>query len=155
MARFEAQVWVSGELPYQVEVNAANVFAAKKQIIRREGVKEHEVNRIFEIQEESSSSSSSGSSFSASDVEGSWALIGLVCAIGIAWWLLPWVLLGGAGFGSYKLAKNHVSGKNASLILAAIVSTSSIVGFASGTAIKAEYNSQNGIEEVQTVNETN
>ena len=155
MARFEAQVWVSGELPYQVEVNAPNVFAAKKQIVRREGVKEHEVNRIFEIQEESSSSSSSGSSFSASDVEGSWALIGLVCAIGIAWWLLPWVLLGGAGFGSYKLAKNRVSGKNASLILAAIVSTSSIVGFASGTAIKAEYNSQNGIEEVQTIDETN
>ena len=156
MARFEAQVWVSGEHPYQVEVNAPNVFAAKKQIVRREGVKEHEVNRIFEIQEESSSSSSSsGSSFSASDVEGSWALIGLVCAIGIAWWLLPWVLLGGAGFGSYKLAKNRVSGKNASLILAAIVSTSSIVGFASGTAIKAEYNSQNGIEEVQTIDETN
>ena len=155
MARFEAQVWVSGELPYQVEVNAPNVFAAKKQIVRREGVKEHEVNRIFEIQEESSSSSSSGSSFSASDVEGSWALIGLVCAIGIAWWLLPWVLLGGAGFGSYKLAKNRVSGKNASLILAAIVSTSSIVGFASGTAIKAEYNSQSEVEEVKSLNETN
>ena len=61
MARFEAQVWVSGQHPYQTEVNAANVFAAKTQIARREGVKEHEVNRIFEIDNSSSSSSSSSS----------------------------------------------------------------------------------------------
>ena len=92
---------------------------------------------------------------SSGDIDGSWALIGLVCAIGIAWWLLPWVLLGGAGFGSYKLAKNRVNGKNASLILAAIVTASSVVGFASGTAIKAEYNSQSEVEEVKSLNETN
>ena len=59
MPRFEAQVWVSGEHPYQVETNAANVFAAKEIIARREGVEEHEVQRVFLINEESSSSSSS------------------------------------------------------------------------------------------------
>ena len=48
MPRFEAQVWVSGEHPYQVETNAANVFAAKEIIARREGVKEHEVQRVFQ-----------------------------------------------------------------------------------------------------------
>jgi hypothetical protein len=62
MARFEAQVWVSGELPYQAEINAANVFQARKNIARREGVDEKYVNRVFEIREQSSSSSSSSSS---------------------------------------------------------------------------------------------
>ena len=60
MPRFEAQVWVSGEHPYQVETNAANVFAAKEIIARREGVEEHEVQRVFQINEDSSSSSDSG-----------------------------------------------------------------------------------------------
>lgn len=62
MPRFEAQIWVSGELPYQVETNAANVFAAKEILARREGVEEHEVQRVFQINEKSSSSSNSDSS---------------------------------------------------------------------------------------------
>jgi hypothetical protein len=61
MPRFEAQIWVSGEHPYQVETNAANVFAAKEILARREGVEEHEVQRVFQINEESSSSSNSDS----------------------------------------------------------------------------------------------
>lgn len=70
MPRFEAQVWVSGEHPYQVETNAANVFAAKEIIARREGVEEHEVQRVFQINEESSSSSSSDSSGGDYDLGG-------------------------------------------------------------------------------------
>ena len=58
MARYEAQVWVSGEHPYQCEINAANIFAARKNIARRVGVKEHEVNRIFEMHDDDTSSSS-------------------------------------------------------------------------------------------------
>lgn len=84
MARYEAQVWVNGELPYQVEVNAPNYFAAKKQIIRREGVKENEVNRIFEVRGGNSSSSSSSSSSGG----GAGAIVGL----GIL--LLPLVIIG-------------------------------------------------------------
>lgn len=67
MPRFEAQIWVSGELPYQVETNAANIFAAKEIIARREGVEEHEVQRVFLINEERSSSSSS---FNSQDGDG-------------------------------------------------------------------------------------
>ena len=150
MARFEAQVWVSGEIPYQVEVNAANVFAAKKQIVRREGVKEHEVNRIFEIQEESSSSSSSSSS--SGNSEGNLALIGGICAIAAAWWLLPWIASGAAGYGAYRVSKGRVS----SAILAGIIAATSITGFVTGKAIKGEFNTETAnTEQVQTVDETN
>ena len=69
MPRFEAQVWVSGEHPYQVETNAANVFAAKEIIARREGVEEHEVQRVFQINEDSSSSSDSGEYSSGGDFD--------------------------------------------------------------------------------------
>ena len=69
MPRFEAQVWVSGEHPYQVETNAANVFAAKEIIARREGVEEHEVQRVFQINEDSSSSSDSGEYSSGGDYD--------------------------------------------------------------------------------------
>ena len=151
MARFEAQVWVSGELPYQVEVNAPNIFAAKKQIVRREGVKEHEVQRVFEIQEESSSSSSSSSS-SGGDSEGSIALVGGICALAAAWWLLPWIASGAAGYGAYKVAKGRVS----SAVLAGIIAATGITGFVTGKAIKGEFNTETAnTEQVQTVDETN
>ena len=52
MPRFEAQIWVDGELPYQTETNAANVFAAKNIIARREGVEEHQVQRVFQIDDD-------------------------------------------------------------------------------------------------------
>lgn len=136
MPRFEARVWVSGELPYQVEVNAPNIFDAKKQIVRREGVKEHEVQRIFLIREESSSSSSSSSS-SGGDSEGSIALVGGICALAAAWWLLPWVLAGGAGFAAYKVTKGRVT----SAALAGIVAASGIGGFIGGKSFKGEFNS--------------
>ena len=148
-----SDTWTAKVLPegggwINVETQANTYEQARDILCSQYGLRDN-INQISNLQRQGAGWSNPG------DVDGSWALIGLVCAIGIAWWLLPWVLLGGAGFGSYKLAKNRVSGKNASLILAAIVSTSSIVGFASGTAIKAEYNSQNEIEQVQTVDETN
>ena len=81
MARYEAQVWVSGDHPYQCEINAANIFAARKNIARREGVEEHEVNRIFEVRDDDTSSSSSSSS-SSMDIGGSAAILGILLAIG-------------------------------------------------------------------------
>ena len=89
MARYEAQVWVSGEHPYQCEINAANIFAARKNIARREGVEEHEVNRIFEMRDDDTSSSSSSSS-SSMDIGGSAAILGILFAIGaiVAYWYI-------------------------------------------------------------------
>ena len=89
MARYEAQVWVSGEHPYQCEINAANIFAARKNIARREGVEEHEVNRIFEMRDDDTSSSSSSSS-SSMDIGGSAAILGILLAIGtiVAYWYI-------------------------------------------------------------------
>ena len=80
MARFEAQVWVSGQHPYQAEINAANVFQAKKNIARREGVDEKYVNRVFQVKEQTSSSSSSSSSLfsSGESSSGGWLIGGLV-----------------------------------------------------------------------------
>ena len=87
MARFEAQVWVSGELPYQAEINASNVFQARKNIARREGVDEKYVNRVFEIREQSSSSSSSSFSSGESSTGGA-LLVGGLLLIGaiVTWW---------------------------------------------------------------------
>jgi hypothetical protein len=89
MARFEAQVWVSGQHPYQAEINAANVFQARKNIARREGVEEKYVNRVFQVQEQKSSSSSSSSSLfsSGESSSGGWLVGGLVL-IGaiVTWW---------------------------------------------------------------------
>ena len=77
MARFEAQVWVSGELPYQAEIDAANVFQARKNIARREGVDEKYVNRVFQVQEQKSFSSSLFSS-GESSAGGAWLVGGLL-----------------------------------------------------------------------------
>ena len=150
-----SDTWTAKVLPngggwINVETQANTYEQARDILCSQYGLSDN-VNQISNLQRQGAGCGNP----SSGDIDGSWALIGLVCAIGIAWWLLPWVLLGGAGFGSYKLAKNRVSGKNASLILAAIVTTSSVVGFASGTAIKAEYNSQSEVEEVKSLNETN
>ena len=90
MARFEAQVWVSGELPYQAEINAANVFQARKNIARREGVEEKYVNRVFQVQEQTSSSSSSSSLFNSGDTGGMvWLLgIGFVFYLLVTYWYI-------------------------------------------------------------------
>ena len=86
MARYEAQVWVSGEHPYQCEINAANIFDARKNIARREGVQEHEVNRIFEMRDDTNSSQSSSSSWSSSGTDMG-GMLGL-CAVLFVLWLI-------------------------------------------------------------------
>ena len=90
MAIFEAQVWVSGELPYQAEINASNVFQARKNIARREGVEEKYVNRVFQVQEQTSSSSSSSSLFSSGESSSGGWLIGGLVLIGaiVTWWYI-------------------------------------------------------------------
>ena len=89
MARFEAQVWVSGQHPYQAEINAANVFQARKNIARREGVEKKYVNRVFEVQEQKSPSSPSPS-FSSGDTGGMvWLLgIGFVLYLLVTYWYI-------------------------------------------------------------------
>ena len=111
MARFTAQVWVSGDHPYDTEINAANVFQAKRNIARREGVQEHEVNRVFEIRDDDSDSDNNGggSESSWSDIGGGFVLIGGLLAIGLIITLLPYIIAFGAiglvCWGVYKLVK--------------------------------------------------
>ena len=98
MPRFTAQVWVSGDHPYDAEINAQNVFQARKNIARREGVSESDVNRVFLVEEDSHHSSSNSSSFDGVNIGSMGAFA--VAAIGL--WLLieftPWILM--FGFGS-------------------------------------------------------
>ena len=146
MPRFTAQVWVSGDHPYDCEINAANVFQAKKNIARREGVDESDVNRIFLVNDDDDNSSKS-SSFSGDDSDGMVALAGGVCALAVAWWLLPWIVSVALIYGTYKVSKDHVN----SAALAAIVAVSGIGGFAGGKAIKGEFDAPTPapIEEVR------
>jgi hypothetical protein len=89
MARFEAQVWVSGELPYQAEINASNVFQARKNIARREGVDEKYVNRVFEVHEQTSSSSSPSFSSGGSSTGGALFIAGLlILGLIITYWYI-------------------------------------------------------------------
>ena len=96
MASFTAQVWASGDHPYDTEVNAPNIFQAKRQIARREGVEEHEVNRVFEIRDNDTSSSSSNNS--NTDVGGLLALGAVLFVIWLVveyWYIvLPVAVIG-------------------------------------------------------------
>lgn len=132
----------------------ANTYSQARDILCSQYGLSDDVNQIANLQRQGLGwgnpvSSSSGSS------DGSWALIGLVCAIGIAWWLLPWIAAGGAGFGAYKIAKDRIKHKHAYFILSGIVALSMTGGMLAGKAIKAEYNSQSEVEEVKSLNETN
>ena len=89
MALFEAQVWVSGEYPYQAEINAANVFQARKNIARREGVDEKYVNRVVQVQEQTSSSSSPSFSSGGSSTSGALLIAGLlILGLIITYWYI-------------------------------------------------------------------
>jgi hypothetical protein len=89
MALFEAQVWVSGELPYQAEINASNVFQARKNIARREGVAEKYVNRVVQVQEQTSSSSSPSFSSGGSSTGGALLIAGLlILGLIITYWYI-------------------------------------------------------------------
>lgn len=95
MPRFEAQIWLPNEHPYQVETSAANIFAAKQIIARREGVDEKYVNRLFTIEEDNydtSSTSSQNSSGSEISLSG---ILALLIFFGGAWILVnywPYVI---------------------------------------------------------------
>ena len=95
MPRFTAQVWVSGDHPYDAEINAQNVFQARKNIARREGVSENDVNRVFLVEEDDHhQSSSSGGDI---DIGG----VGAIAGLAVVLWLLieftPWILMFGLG----------------------------------------------------------
>ena len=97
MPRFTAQVWVSGDHPYDCEINAANVFQAKKNIARREGVNESDVNRVFLVTEDSDQEYSNSSTSGNIDI-GSWG--GIAVAAVVLWLLIeftPWILMFGMG----------------------------------------------------------
>ena len=107
MARFTAQVWVSGDHPYDTEINAANVFQAKRNIARREGVQEHEVNRVFEIRDDDTSSSGSDNSGGGFELGGGatvW-IGGLLVFLALLPYILPIAMIGLIGWGGYKLIK--------------------------------------------------
>jgi len=86
MPRFTAQIWLPNEHPYEVETSAANIFAAKEIIARREGVDEKYVNRIFTINEDNSSSTSN-SSIDTGDTGDTGGVVAL-CAILFFIWLI-------------------------------------------------------------------
>ena len=79
-------------------INAANVFDARRNIARREGVKEHEVNRVFVLRDDNETSSSSSSSGGVESFGNSAAICAgllLLWLIVEFWmWILPITLIG-------------------------------------------------------------
>ena len=148
-----SDTWTAKVLPngggwINVETQANTYEQARDILCSQYGLTDN-INQISNLQRQGAGWGNPG------DVDGSWALIGLVCAIGIAWWLLPWIAAGGAGFGAYKIAKDRIKHKHAYFILSGIVALSMTGGMIAGKAIKAEYNSQSEVEEVKSLNETN
>ena len=95
MPRFEAQIWLPNEHPYQVETSAANIFAAKQIIARREGVDEKYVNRIFTIDEDDDHDTSSSSQILSGSEISLGGILGLLVFFGAAWILVnfwPYVI---------------------------------------------------------------
>ena len=99
MPRYTAQVWVGNDFPYETEINATNMFQAKRNIARREGVDEKYVNRVFQVSDESSRVNNHYNS-SIGQIGGTGGLL----VMGVMIWLLieftPWILmivLGGIG----------------------------------------------------------
>jgi hypothetical protein len=150
MARFKAQVWVSGEHPYPVEVNAVSVFAAKKQIVRREGVKEHEVNRVFQIRDDTTSSDSN---MSVPDVSGSMGIFILGATLFALVMWTPWVLmlLGGTagtwiGEKVTRTSVDEARGK-AGAILITLIMLGGGFGFMKGHEFQTYVNSDTPVEQ--------
>lgn len=161
MPRFTAQVWVSGDHPYDCEINAANVFQAKKNIARREGVDESDVNRVFLIEDDNHHSSNSSSS-SHIDI-GSWG--GIAVAAVVLWLLIeftPWILMFGMGATGAWIGEkvtgqsieeyaesNDDTGHGAIAVVLALSLILGGLGFVKGNEIKQSINNDTTIEEVQ------
>ena len=95
MPRYTAQVWVSGDHPYDAEINAQNVFQARKNIARREGVSENDVNRVFLVEEDDDDNNHSSSG--SIDIGGAGAIAGLVISLWLLVEFTPWILMFGLG----------------------------------------------------------
>ena len=161
MPRFTAQVWVSGDHPYDCEINAANVFQARKNIARREGVDESDVNRVFLIEDDNHHSSNSSSSGHI-DI-GSWG--GIAVAAVVLWLLIeftPWILMFGMGATGAWIGEkvtgqsieeyaesNDDTGHGAIAVVLALSLILGGLGFVKGNEIKQSINNDTTIEEVQ------
>ncbi len=161
MPRFTAQVWVSGDHPYDCEINAANVFQAKKNIARREGVDESDVNRVFLIEDDNHHSSNSSSSGHI-DI-GSWG--GIAVAAVVLWLLIeftPWILMFGMGATGVWIGEKVTgqsieeyansdddTGHGAIAVVLALSLILGGLGFVKGNEIKQSINNDTTIEEVQ------
>lgn len=160
MPRFTAQVWVSGDHPYDCEINAANVFQARKNIARREGVDESDVNRVFLIDDDDRSSNSSSSGHI--DI-GSWG--GIAVAAVVLWLLIeftPWILMFGMGATGVWIGEKVTgqsieeygnsdddTGHGAIAVVLALSLILGGLGFVKGNEIKQSINNDTTIEEVQ------
>ena len=161
MPRFTAQVWVSGDHPYEAEINAANIFQAKRNLARREGVEERHIHRVFPIDENhDKSNSSSGNGI---DI-GSWGAFAIAALV---FWLLleftPWILMFGMGatgaWVGQKITGTTIeeyaeSDDDEGHVAISIILVLSLLaggfGFVKGTEIKQSINANdNQIEEVQ------
>lgn len=159
MPRFTAQVWVSGDHPYDCEINAANVFQARKNIARREGVDESDVNRVFLIDDDHSSNHSSSGHI---DI-GSWG--GIAVAAVVLWLLIeftPWILMFGMGATGVWIGEKVTgqsieeyansdddTGHGAIAVVLALSLILGGLGFVKGNEIKQSINNDTTIEEVQ------
>ena len=131
--------WIKVETEAESLGGAQDIFIAQYNLDPNHGIKN--------IGEKWNGGSSSGG-----DSEGNLALISGIAALAAAWWLLPWIASGAAGYGAYKVAKGRVS----SAVLAGIITATGITGFVTGKAIKGEFNTETAnTEQVQTVDETN
>ena len=160
MPRFTAQVWVSGDHPYDCEINAANVFQARKNIARREGVDESDVNRVFLIDDDDHSSNNSSSGHI--DI-GSWG--GIAVAAVVLWLLIeftPWILMFGMGATGVWIGEKVTgqsieeyansdddTGHGAIAVVLALSLILGGLGFVKGNEIKQSINNDTTIEEVQ------
>lgn len=128
---------------YTEEVEAATSHDAESRVQRANPNCSIRVCKSRNSDDSSSSSSGTNSGDSA-------ALIGIICVLALAWWLLPWMLAGGAIYGGYKLSKKITgesidslgkkSNEKAAFTMALIVALSGSVGFFGGKAIKGELN---------------
>ena len=127
---------------YTEEVEAATSHDAESRVQR--------ANPNCSIRVCKSRNSDDSSSSSGADAGSSAALIGIIAVLALAWWLLPWMLAGGAIYGGYKLSKKITgesidslgkkSNEKAAFTMALIVALSGSVGFFGGKAIKGELN---------------
>lgn len=164
MPRFTAQVWAPGDHPYDCEINAANVFQARKNIARREGVNEQDVNRVFLVDDGHDHRDSGYNGGSGGNIDiGSW---GALAGMAVVLWLLieftPWILMFGmGGIGAWigeKITGQSIEeyansdedrGHTAIAVVLALSLIAGGFGFVKGNEFKQSMNTDTTVEEVQ------